>query len=376
MVFCGRPSRACANCRTRRIKCDQCLTAKKLYPRYRDQPPGSKNGYRVLVPTSLSDAPRLAATSMAEEEGLNFLLKQYSLVRTPQHDQSYHMLHCAMAPVGMAGLSNVKNDENLMILARRKYHSALRLAMVSLQNSVEVGEQKLCAVILLGLFELLGASHFDGAAAVLKAIRCIQRHKCLPRAMIEYPESCRVFHSKVEQPACSLAGIVVRFVALLRASVGHRSFTDPAIIIRYALDLENELKTRLCSYRRVGVGEDLIRGMEHVYPNRFIANSWSWYRTVRILVNDLLVEHIPSHVCVAVDRDMQLVDFFFPLSQLTTEICESAAYFLDYFHTHRGTSGGSSEAMYLWVLGTFKRSLEIADQVTQDRQRIVFPVHQ
>lgn len=44
MVFCGKPSKACSNCRTRRIKCDQiepacsqCLRAGKGCPGYRDQ---------------------------------------------------------------------------------------------------------------------------------------------------------------------------------------------------------------------------------------------------------------------------------------------------------------------------------------------------
>ncbi|KAH9219464.1 hypothetical protein DL95DRAFT_443512 [Leptodontidium sp. 2 PMI_412] len=44
MVFCGKPSKGCSNCRTRRIKCDQldpacsqCLRASKKCPGYRDQ---------------------------------------------------------------------------------------------------------------------------------------------------------------------------------------------------------------------------------------------------------------------------------------------------------------------------------------------------
>ncbi|KAK9357767.1 hypothetical protein V1504DRAFT_436432 [Lipomyces starkeyi] len=488
MVFCGRPSKSCANCRTRRIKCDlvepacsQCLRAKKICPGYRDQlallfreqseevarkvssqrTHNSKKGnWTSPVAKDPPKAGHSPTTSSIEEEGIKFLLESYlkfplfapgnslgpSVLRTLPHDRSHSVILAAMTSVGLAGLANVKNDDDLMVLARHKYLSALRMTMASIHDSVQVGlAQTLRAVILLGIFESVTcdtssrdswASHFDGAAAILKvrnphgprqneeainvlliwfqiAIGCIQRHKNLPLAMIEYPESCRAYLSELEQPACSLASIVTRFIALW-ASLGPQSFADSNAIIQCALGIENDLKNwalelpESWEFRAApfsGEVEDFTGCMEHDYSNRFIANSWSWYRTVRMLVNDILVEHLPSRVCTAVEYELHLADLLSTLSQLSTEIRSSASYFLQVFDSHRntsrfhihgaftllwplkvvGSSRGSSEALYLWAVSTLqniwqclgiKMALEMANQVIEDRRRMIFPVQQ
>ncbi|KAK9428135.1 hypothetical protein V1505DRAFT_395482 [Lipomyces doorenjongii] len=481
MVFCGRPSKNCANCRTRRIKCDrvepacsQCLRAKKICPGYRDQlallfreqseevarkvsSQSTHNSKKGNWTSPASKNPPKAAhsptTSSVEEEGIKFLLEHYLrfplfapgnslspfVLRTLLHRRSNSVILEAMTSVGLAGLANIKNDGGLMVVARRKYLSALRMTMASIHDSVQVlFSQTLRAVILLGIFESVTcdtssrdswASHFDGAAAILKvrsprgplqnedaisflliwfqiAIGCIQRRKNLPLAMIDYPESCHVYLSELDQPACLLASIVTRFVALW-ASLGHQSFADYNAIIPCALDLENDLKNwamELPESWAFGTApfsvelEDFTGGMEHDYPSRFIANSWSCYRTVRMLVNDLLVEHLPSRICTAVEYELQLADSLATLSQLSTEICSSASYFLQVFDSHRntsrfhihgaftllwplkvmGSSRGSSEALYLWAVATLqniwqslgiKMALEMANQVTAHRKR-------
>ncbi|KAK9428527.1 hypothetical protein V1505DRAFT_214527 [Lipomyces doorenjongii] len=482
MVFCGRPSKNCANCRTRRIKCDlvepacsQCLRAKKICPGYRDQLAllfreqsevvarkvssqrthySQKGNWTSPVPKNPANAAHSATTSSVEEGGINFLLEHYlkvplfapgnslspSVLRTLLRDRSNSVILDAMTSVGLAGLANVKNDSDLMVIARHKYLSALRMIMASINDSVQVelGET-IRAVILLGIFESVTcdtssrdswASHFDGAAAILKvrslhgpllkeeamsvlliwfqiAIGCIQRHKNLPFAMIEYPESCRDILSEVEKPACSLASIVTRFIALWE-SLGHQSFADSNAIVERALDIENDLKTwamelpeswafKTAPYS--GEVERFTGCMEHDYPNRFIANIWSWYRAVRMLVNDLLVEHLPSRICTAFEYELSLADSLSTLSQLSTEICSSASYFLQFFdrntstfHIHGaftllwplkvvGSSRGSSEVLYLWAVSTLqniwqdlgiKMALEMANQITEDRRRMIF----
>ena len=57
--------------------------------------------------------------------------------------------------VGMAGISNLKNDPHLMVAARQKYISALCVTNAALQNPVSARtDLTLTAVILLGIFEV------------------------------------------------------------------------------------------------------------------------------------------------------------------------------------------------------------------------------
>ncbi|KAK9375622.1 uncharacterized protein V1513DRAFT_442536 [Lipomyces chichibuensis] len=483
MVFCGRPSKSCANCRKRRIKCDQvepacsqCLRAKKICPGYRDQlallfreqseevarkvssqrTHNSKKGnWTSPVPENPPKATHSPTISSVEEEGIRFVLERYlnfplfapgnclrSSVLNP-NDRSHNVILDAMTSVGLAGLAHVKNDGNLMVTARHKYLSALRTTMASIHDSVQVElSQTLRVVILLSIFESVTcdtssrdawASHFDGAAAILKvrsphgprqsdeainalliwfqiAIGCIQRRKNLPLDMIEYPESCRVYLSEVEQPACSLASIFTRFIAMW-ASRGHQSSAHSDTIIQYALGFESDLKNwamelpESWAFRPVPSSGEVFNGyMEHDYPNRFIANSWSWYRTIRMLVNEVLVEYLTSRSCSAAEYELRLADSSMStLSQLSREICSSASFFLQDFDTHRdtsrfhihgaftllwplkvvGSSRGSSEALHLWAVGTLQNiwqclgirmALEMANQVTEDRRRMIFPV--
>ncbi|KAK9234157.1 hypothetical protein V1525DRAFT_350715 [Lipomyces kononenkoae] len=477
MVYCGKPSKACGDCRTRRIKCDeatpacsQCLRANRRCPGYRDpldllfreqseevarkasqKANDYKNNNRVrLKLTTPPDVLCFPAPSSVEEEGIRFLLDRYlkfpsftpgdlwnlSLLRPP-HKRPCNMLRCAMASVGLAALSNVRNDESLMVLARHNYISALRLTMTSLQSPLRAGlDQTLRSVLLLGLFELVvcdisskycWASHFDGAAAILKlrgingcaaveeatsllliwfqiAISSIKRHSCLPPAMIDYPESCRQYLSELEHPACSLASIVEKFIPLW-ASMGQERPIELTAAISSALDLENELENwakclpaswafKKVPCRRkiedVGIGD-----IEHVYTNRFIANIWSWYRTVRILVNDLLIRLLMMRESVPEDYNAILDNSLVKVRQLAAEIYYSAPYFLEFFRTRTditrvhvhgaftllwplevvGSTGGLSEAVYSWVVSTLRHigqclginmALEAVNQIARD----------
>ncbi|KAK9241862.1 hypothetical protein V1506DRAFT_569310 [Lipomyces tetrasporus] len=465
MVFCGRSSKGCSNCRARRIKCDQVepscsqfLRANKTCPGYRDQlallfreqsEEVARKVYRQRASCSrkangatpvhepLLNAPYLTNPSL-EEEGIKFLLEHYLIIPSLLR-WTHLMLIDAMTCVGLAGLSNGKSDAQLMIFARQKYVSALRMTISSIQNST------IRAVILLGMFESVTcdtssmdswARHFDGAAAILKvrdvsgslridgainilliwfqiATGYIQRRRHLPVEMIEYPEWCREYLSELEQPVCSLAGIVTKFTALW-ASVGHRMPASSNNIIRSALDLESDLKNWAMDIPEgwvfniaplSGEVDDFAGNAEHAYPNAFIANAWSWYRTVRIVVNDLLVQHLSTCTYNDVDCSGRLSESRSILSDLSTEICSSASYFLKRFDILRdtsrfyihgafsllwalkvvGTSSGSSETLYLWVVHTLQNiwqslgiriALEMANRMTQNRQHIFFAIQQ
>jgi hypothetical protein len=107
--------------------------------------------------------------SSAEDPGINFFFHQYMTVSSPasigpadffssqlwrgvsQHKPFLDAISC----VGLAGLSNVKNDKQMMQIARLKYAMTLRRVMASLQvpESADMG-YTFKAVMMLALFEV------------------------------------------------------------------------------------------------------------------------------------------------------------------------------------------------------------------------------
>jgi hypothetical protein len=104
-----------------------------------------------------------------EDPGINFFVHQYMTVSSPssvgQTDIFSSQLWLgvsqpepfldAISCVGLAGLSNVKNDKQMMQMARLKYAVTLRRVMASLQvpESADMG-YTFKAVMLLVLFEV------------------------------------------------------------------------------------------------------------------------------------------------------------------------------------------------------------------------------
>lgn len=104
-----------------------------------------------------------------DDPGINFFFHRYMTVSSPssierpdifssqlwrgvtQHKPFLDAVSC----VGLAGLSNVKNDQQLMRMARLKYAVTLRRVMTSLQvlESADMG-YTLKAVMMLALFEV------------------------------------------------------------------------------------------------------------------------------------------------------------------------------------------------------------------------------
>jgi hypothetical protein len=67
----------------------------------------------------------------------------------------------SITAVGMAGLANAKKDFGLMVLARAKYGSSLRLIKIALGNPAEASrETTIAAVFIMSMFEVLTAIEF------------------------------------------------------------------------------------------------------------------------------------------------------------------------------------------------------------------------
>ncbi len=234
MVFCGKPSKGCSNCRIRRIKvtptlrqhfcylrltvfqcdqidpaCSQCLRASKVCPGYRDQlsllfrdeskkvlrkasVPKSTAEYRkssrgqahstgnsdcsaATCPTSqalVAPPPTVPRRSLSPEyldEGIIFFFTQYVTLKSNFPTGKFDLLDSpilatllvndsvnnAVSSVGYAGLSNVTNNPEHMVIARKKYATSLRNMTLALKDTANADlDAAFKSVILLAAFEV------------------------------------------------------------------------------------------------------------------------------------------------------------------------------------------------------------------------------
>ncbi|KAB8298689.1 hypothetical protein EYC80_000866 [Monilinia laxa] len=215
MVYCGKPSKACVECRLRRTKCDtltpscsQCIRASRTCTGYRtesdmmfrDQTQHYANKRRtqnesrmivsrrrtkasnatseISIDPQLIDEPKmqqlvrrtapftLGLSTSAAEQAACYFFRNYVL-EDKSTSGSFQYLHDiygneiigpalidSIESLGMVGLANFWKSPDLHFHAHRKYNSALRLVSSRLRNEEEArADQTLVAVMLLGLYE-------------------------------------------------------------------------------------------------------------------------------------------------------------------------------------------------------------------------------
>ncbi|KAH7199493.1 hypothetical protein DER44DRAFT_787767 [Fusarium oxysporum] len=212
MVYCGKPSRACSECRIKRRKCDlsrpacrQCRRAGSRCDGYREDKsvtfrdqtaetldkmsffsnanslPISPNGNQdILVRPELyqqakvhpsQDPPshypwcRLAVTT--EDQALNFFFHHYVVPesgRSPTHPDCHGIIYKRatgpgymanlISAVGLAGLAYMRNAPTLLNSASQAFSRALHGICAALVDPSEASsDQTLVAVMLLALYE-------------------------------------------------------------------------------------------------------------------------------------------------------------------------------------------------------------------------------
>ncbi|KAN0079557.1 hypothetical protein V8E54_004771 [Elaphomyces granulatus] len=220
MVYCGKPSKGCGECRARKIKCDQdrptcsqCRRANRSCPGYRDQlslmfrdesqavvqkARAAASGRRGASPAH-SSKPQISClpamqpfTLAAQEKGTTFFLSTYgwmgasnlikrgfdysSSSKLPLSEKA--LLSC-ISSLGMAALSGIQNCRSLRLTATREYTSALKLTNTALRDSTEAKtDATLTAIVLLSLFEIVTCKtagslenwtqHVRGAVALME----------------------------------------------------------------------------------------------------------------------------------------------------------------------------------------------------------------
>ncbi|KAF2501011.1 hypothetical protein BU16DRAFT_449975 [Lophium mytilinum] len=213
MVYCGRPSKGCQPCRSRKTKCDgivpscsQCLKASRECFGYRDEqsmifrdetrkvmqkargrnfelsgkhskPTSPESHIATQEPshstpeTSLMTLAFLTPSHFVEDDAASFffyhyVLKEpafanglYDFLPTLYSQGSSAVFQDIVTATGLAGLANLKRSSTLMHAARAKHSTALRSVNASLQNpETATSDSTLMAVLLLGLFENITCS--------------------------------------------------------------------------------------------------------------------------------------------------------------------------------------------------------------------------
>lgn len=120
----------------------------------------------------------------------------------------------------------------------------------------------------------------------------------------------------------------------LRAAFKTRQITDPRIICATALEIDDDLETfqaglpRLWRYSTVDVAAaptgSFYNMKRHVYPNLWIAEVWNNWRTLRVLVNQIVLQsELPVDMSDSAQRSLELVRGF------CADLCISVASFAD-----------------------------------------------
>jgi energy-converting hydrogenase Eha subunit G len=108
-------------------------------------------------------------STSAEEQATSFFFRNYVLEEQKYHNGHFQYLSDIYAReeigesladsvvcLGLVGLANFWKASNILISAKAKYNSALRLVSSKLRNIEEAkSDQTMAAVMLLGVYEVL-----------------------------------------------------------------------------------------------------------------------------------------------------------------------------------------------------------------------------
>ncbi|KAH7041299.1 uncharacterized protein B0I36DRAFT_233969 [Microdochium trichocladiopsis] len=230
MVYCGKASQGCQNCRTRRIKLslmfrdESSKVIQKAHAQWggphsatsptssssssssdsSSPPPILENESPIRGTTSTSSLVArhdvrpmsidLSVGPNLDERGLQFYITRYlmnhpdapigpdgTVIYVPQHDA----LQNVQIAVGLAGLGNMRSDSQLTMLSRQRYIMSLRetgaLIASTPRTEVQTIGSAIRSIVTMALYEVVHGSstrisagtanvHINGAVALLKSV--------------------------------------------------------------------------------------------------------------------------------------------------------------------------------------------------------------
>ncbi|KAL7808423.1 hypothetical protein V8C26DRAFT_413344 [Trichoderma gracile] len=248
------------------------------------------------------------------------------------------LISAGMTAVGLVGLSKITGDRETMVRAQQSYGAALQLANAALRNPGEaVEDSTMLGVLILGTYEFISGhtpqtlhawqEHINGAATLAtmrgqaqfrtKAgvrmflmlchsvlISCIQSGLPMPKSIVDLRNELRhVTDSK--RPAWRVIDPLYRALQI-RHDIKHRRITGVDEIVGSLVEIEDDFEKLINElppswrYQNVKLTKSnpAIMGRTcHVYPGLTQATAWNAVRTMRMLVQETILEQL----CHSVD---------------------------------------------------------------------------
>lgn len=296
-------------------------------------------------------APGYPLTKSLQERGTAFFFSRYVAVdfgcyqnydfvydvwKPPNSD--LHRVDCvtaSMAAVGLAGLSKVTRCGNTMIKARQSYGTALQLTNNALRDpDTAVKDSTMLSVLILGTFEFITGrtpqtmrawqDHVNGAAALTRArgtlpfttkaglrmflmlchsvlISCIQGGLPMPAAMLDLRRELGQY-TNTRDPTWRIVEPICRALQI-RYDIKNGTLANTDEIVARLGDVEAEFQDivrempRSWRYRCAQVNRPnsaILGSWCHIYPGFAQATTWNGMRTMRILVQETILEQLCS----------------------------------------------------------------------------------
>ena len=238
-----------------------------------------------------------------------------------------------MAATGLAGLARLTQCPETMNHARHYYSLALQLTRAALQDPVAaIQDSTMLAILILGTYEFISGrshhtmhawkKHVDGASALAKIrgkdqfrttagsgmftmlchsvlISCMHSELPMPKVMTDMREE--------QARMCDLDGPIWRITdpiyrALqVRHDIRMGKICGLDAIIDALTQVEQEFVATVVNlpaswgYHTVQLSQahsELLSGRCHIYPGQQQATAWNAMRTMRILVHEMMLEHL------------------------------------------------------------------------------------
>lgn len=253
------------------------------------------------------------------------------------------LISAGMTAVGLVGLSKITGDRETMMRAQQSYGTALQLANAALREPSEVVEDStMLGILILGTYEFISGrtpqtlhawqEHINGAATLASMrgqdqfktkagvrmflmlchsvlISCIQSGLPMPKAIVDLRNELRnVADSR--RPAWRVIDPLYRALQI-RHDIKHRRITGVDEIVSSLVEIEDEFVKLINglppSWRyqnvRLTRSNPAIMGRTcHVYPGLTQATAWNAVRTMRMLVQETILEQL----CHSVDDPTSL----------------------------------------------------------------------
>lgn len=240
----------------------------------------------------------------------------------------------SMTAVGLAGLAKLIRCRDTMRRACESYGTALQLTNEALRNpSLVVKDSTMLAVLILGTYEFMGGrsrqtvrawqKHVDGASALAKMrgtaqfssragtrmflmlchsvlISCVQSDLPMPPVMVELRRELAGLRGGSKNPSWRVVEPIYKSLQI-RHDIKIGAISDRNEILERLLEVEDEFAAivaqlpRSWRYRRgqlLRPNPEVMGGWCHIYENLAQATTWNGMRTMRMLVQETIIDHL------------------------------------------------------------------------------------